>query len=69
MSVQSNKNYVRIKEEYLSKMLVRDCTALTTSYHKVVFFLLLSLILLVIHPGQQAISDLSSEADCQGSGP
>lgn len=50
-------------------MLVRDCTALTTSYHKVVFFLLLSLILLVIHPGQQAVSDLSSEADCQGSGP
>lgn len=50
-------------------MLVRDCTALTTSYHKVAFFLLLSLILLVIHPGQQAAGDLSSEADCQGSGP
>lgn len=35
----------------------------------VVFLLLLPIILLVIHPGQQAVSDLSSEADCQGGGP
>lgn len=27
------------------------------------------LLLLVIHPGQQAVSDLSAEADRQGSGP